>query len=213
MLGCAERVAFVQFPADSGAQDRGMTDRPDVFTHVHQGIRRALFDASTALARAEGDPSAQRDALGLVEDALLFVTRHGENEDALLLPLLDARAPEISARMRSAHQRIEGELATIRELHARRASDLYLRLSLFIAHYLEHMAEEELELEAHIRAVVSDAELMAGGKQAVARVDPAERMRMLRLMIPALPIAAARSMFERMPPDVAQKLASVDDRF
>lgn len=190
-----------------------MTDRPDVFTHVHQGIRRALFDASTALARAEGDPAAQRDALGLVEDALLFVTRHGENEDALLLPLLDARAPEISARMRSAHQRIEGELATIRELHARGASDLYLRLSLFIAHYLEHMAEEELELEAHIRAVVSDAELIAGGKQAVARVDPAERMRMLSLMIPALPIAAARSMFERMPPDVAQKLASVDDRF
>lgn len=190
-----------------------MTDRPDVFTHVHQGIRRALFDASTALARAEGDPAAQRVALSLVDDALLFVTRHGENEDTLLLPLLDARAPEISARMRIAHQRMEGELETIRELHARRASDLYLRLSLFIAHYLTHMAEEELELEAHIRTVVSDAELIEVGKQAVARVDPGERMRMLRLMIPALPLAAARSLFERMPPDVAQKLASVDDRF
>jgi hypothetical protein len=190
-----------------------MTDRPDVFTHVHQGVRRALFDASTALARAEGDPAREHAALSLVEDALLFVTRHGENEDALLLPLLDARAPEISARMRDAHQRIESELEAIRELHARRAPDLYLRFSLFIAHYLTHMAEEEIELEPHIRAVISDAELIEGGRQAVARVDPGERLRMLSLMIPALPLAAARSLLERMPPDVAQKLASVDDRF
>lgn len=190
-----------------------MTDRPDVFTHVHQGIRRALFDASTALARAEGDPAAQHVALSLVEDALLFVTRHGENEDALLLPLLDGRAPEISARMRDAHQRIENELETIRKLHARRAPDLYLRFSLFIAHYLTHMAEEELELEPHIRAAVSDAELIEGGKRAVTRVDPEERMRMLRLMIPALPLRAARSLLERLPPDVAQKFASIDDRF
>lgn len=190
-----------------------MTDRPDIFTHVHQGIRRALFDASTALGRAGGDRQAERIALGLVDDALLFVARHGENEDLLLLPLLDARAPDVAARMRDAHHRIESELRAISDLRARGAEALYLRFSLFIARYLEHMAEEELELEPQIRAVVSDAELVSNGQQAVTRIDPTERMRMLRLMLPALPLAAAQAMLNRMPAAVAEQLASVDERF
>ena len=138
-----------------------MKEPPDVFTHVHQGIRRALFDASTALARAQGEPEALASALELVDDALLFVHRHGENEDALLVPLLDARAPQVAARMHDAHQRIESELETVLALRARVAPELYLRLSVFIAHYLEHMAEEELDLEPEIRAVISDEELVS----------------------------------------------------
>lgn len=189
-----------------------MTERPDVFTNVHQGIRRALFEASTALARAPGDPESERSALQLVDDALLFVTRHGENEDALLLPLLAVRAPEIAARMSDAHRRIETELDAVRALRARNAPDLYLRLSLFIAHYLEHMYEEEHELEPHIRAAIGDSELATEGQRAVARVDPGERFRMLRLMLPALPIAAARAMLENMPEAVVQELAGVDAR-
>jgi hypothetical protein len=189
-----------------------MTERLDVFTNVHQGIRRALFEASTALARAPGDPEAESAALELVDDALLFVTRHGENEDALLLPLLDARAPDVAARMRDAHHRIEAELDALRALRARAAPELYLCLSLFIAHYLEHMYEEEVDLEPHIRAVISDSELAVEGQRAVARVDASERIRMLRLMLPALPIAAARLMLERMPEGVAQQLAGIDAR-
>jgi hypothetical protein len=189
-----------------------MTERPDVFTNVHQGIRRALFDASTALARSPGDSEAESAALQLVDDALLFVTRHGENEDALLLPLLDARAPEVAARMRNAHHRIEAELDAVRKLRARQAHELYLRLSLFIAHYLEHMYEEEVELEPHIRAAISDSELAAEARRAVARAEPGERMRMLRLMLPALPVAAARVMLERMPAAVAHELAGMDAR-
>lgn len=127
-----------------------MNERPDIFTHVHQGIRRALFDASVALTRASGDPDAEKAALELLDDALLFVTRHGENEDALLLPLLLDRAPEVAARMRVAHQTIEAELQEVRVLRARAAPELSLQLSLFIAHYLEHMYEEEVELEPQI---------------------------------------------------------------
>lgn len=190
----------------------GMTDRPDIFTHVHQGIRRALFDASTALARAAGDPEAEKAALGLLDDALLFVARHGENEDALLLPLLDERAPETARCMRDAHQAIEGELNTLKELCEKGTPGLYLRFSLFIAHYLEHMAEEEIELEPAIRAVISDAELVARSKEAVTRTEPGERMRMLRLMLPALSTASAQAMIERMPEAVARELAGADPR-
>lgn len=189
-----------------------MTDRPDVFTRVHQGIRRALFDASTALVRSEGHPDAEVAALQLLDDALLLVIRHGENEDALLLPLLDLRAPEVAHRMRAAHQGIEQELHDLKALRTRGASDLYLRLSLFIAHYLEHMAEEELELEPRIRAAISDAELAAESQRAVMRVDPAERIRMLRLMLPALPLSAARTLLEKLPGDVAREVAAADQR-
>lgn len=189
-----------------------MNDQADIFTHVHQGIRRALFQATATLAQASGDPAAERTSHQLVEDALLFVTRHGENEDALLIPLLDARAPEVAMRMRAAHQQIETELQSVQGLLARRAPELYLELSLFVAHYLEHMYEEEIVLQPQIRAVISDAELTANGQKAVTRVDPSERLTMLRLMLPALPIAAAQALLNKLPAAVAHQLVGVDAR-
>lgn len=189
-----------------------MNDRADIFTHVHQGIRRALFQATTTLAQAVGDPAAKQIAHQLVEDALLFITRHGENEDALLLPLLDTRVPEVAMRMRAAHQQIETELQSVRGLLARRAPELYLELSLFVAHYLEHMYEEELVLEPQIRVVISDAELADHGQKAVTRIDPSERLTMLRLMLPAMPIAAAQALLNKLPAAVAHQLVEVDAR-
>ena len=189
-----------------------MSERLEFFTHVHQGIRRALFDASTALARARGVPEAEAAALRLLDDALLFVTRHGENEDLLLLPLLEARAPEVASRMRDAHRRIDDGLRDLRSRGDRKDPDLYLHLSLFIAHYLEHMFEEEIELAPLISAVITEQELAKESERAVTRVDPGERLRMLRLMLPALPAAAASAMLSRLPRDVAQELARVDDR-
>ena len=165
-----------------------------------------------ALARAQGDDEATRAARSLVDDALLFVTRHGENEDCLLLPQLDERAPEVAQQMRNGHRKLEVELHAVLEARNSKAADLYLRLSLFIAHYLEHMYEEEVELAPRILAVLSDEDLAASGQRAVARVDPAERLRMLRLMLPALPLQAAREMLEKMPEPVARELERADPR-
>jgi hypothetical protein len=177
-----------------------MTDRPDVFTNVHKGIRFALFGACTALGRAAGDAQAEREAREQLDRALRFVAQHGDNEDFSFLPLLDERAPRLAERIRGEHERIEEELAALRlalgqaELHG-----LYLSATRFLAHYLEHMAGEELELEAQIRAVIRDDELREAGKAAVSRTDPSARTMMIELMLAALPPVEAEALRARLP--------------
>jgi hypothetical protein len=184
-----------------------MTTTPDIFTNVHKGIRRALFDACLALGRAGDGGAADATARRILQEALRFVAHHGENEDVLLLPLLQGRAPEIAARMADAHRRIDDALATL----TARAADapthaLYLETAAFVALYLEHMREEEQELEAGIRAALGADALAGFGRGSVERTAPADQRMMLGWMLPAMPRAEAESFLGRLPREVAEEL-------
>ncbi len=176
---------------------------PDIFTHVHMGLRRALFEACSALGRAR-DEAAARD---LLREALHFVHHHGLNEDDLLLPMLVERAPAVHARMQAAHAELDPILAA---LVARTADAplpaLYRDACRFTALYLAHMDEEEGVLEPQIRAVVP-AEVLAGfGRAAVQRTAPADQRMMLGWMVPALPAADAEAILGRLPAALADAL-------
>jgi hypothetical protein len=190
-----------------------MTTTPDIFTNVHKGIRRALFEACVALGRAGGDREESAAARRLLHEALRFVRHHGENEDVLLLPLLRDRAPEIAARMEEAHLGIDGALA---ELEARAveapARELHLRAGSFVALYLEHMREEEQDLEPRIRAAL-DADALSGfGRGSLERTAPGDQRMMLGWMLPAMPRADAEAFLERVPRDLAEELRRLLDR-
>src|SRR5690606_15654362 len=47
-------VGFVQSSMRLAGHARRMTTQPDIFTNVHKGLRRALFEVSVALGRADG---------------------------------------------------------------------------------------------------------------------------------------------------------------
>jgi len=179
----------------------------DIFTNVHKGIRRALFEACVALGRAsEGgeDARAARQALG---EALHFVRHHGDNEDTLLVPLLQRHAPEIAARMAEAHRRIEGALAELEGCAAASSvHELYLRAGAFVALYMDHMREEEQELEPRIRAAVDAAALAGAGRGAVARTAPGDQRMMLGWMLPAMPRAEADAFLSLLPREMAEEL-------
>lgn len=184
-----------------------MTTTPDIFTNVHKGIRRALFEACLAIGRASEGGQESAEARRLLQEALRFVRHHGENEDMLLLPLLQRRAPEIAARMEEAHHRIDGALAL---LEARTAEapvhELYLQAGAFVALYLDHMREEEQELESKIRAALDVDALAAFGRGSVERTAPADQRMMLGWMLPAMPRAEADGFLARMPRDLAEDL-------
>jgi Hemerythrin HHE cation binding domain len=189
-----------------------MTTTPDIFTNVHKGIRRALFEACLALGRAGDGGEETASARRLLQEALRFVRHHGENEDMLLLPLLQRRAPEIAALMAEAHRRIEGVLAML-EARAGEAPahELYLQAGAFVALYLEHLREEEQEFEPKIRAAM-DAEALAGfGRESVARTAPGDQRMMLGWMLPAMPRMEADSFLKRMPRDLAEDLGRLLD--
>src|SRR5690606_20751738 len=128
---------------------RSMT-APDLFTNVHKGIRKALFEACEALGRATDDNvTVARERL---REALRFVAHHGENEDQLLLPRLERAAPEIHRRLQAAHAEVAAASVAL-EAAVERApvQTLYLRACEFLSLYLEHMREEEVDLEGSIR--------------------------------------------------------------
>jgi hypothetical protein len=184
-----------------------MTTSPDIFTNVHKGIRRALFEACLALGRAGDGREESAPARRLLQEALHFVRHHGENEDLLLLPLLRSRSPEIAARMAAAHRRIDEALAALEALEAEAPpQELHLRTASFIALYLEHMREEEQDLDPKIRAAV-DADALAGfGRGSVERTAPDDQKSMLGWMLPAMPRAEAEATLSRLPGVLADEL-------
>lgn len=189
-----------------------MTTTPDIFTNVHKGLRRALFDACVALGRASDGGEDDATARRLLKEALRFVAHHGENEDLLLLPLLQRAAPDVAARLEDAHPRIDEARATLEA----RASDapaheLYLRAAAFVALYLDHMREEEQELEPKIRAALGADALAGFGRASVERTAPADQRMMLGWMLPAMPRAEADTFLSRMPPALAEELGRLLD--
>jgi hypothetical protein len=179
--------------------------RPDLFTNVHKGIRRALFEACVALGRAtEGDDDDARDRL---RDALRFTARHADNEDALLLPLLRDRDASLHVRMAEGHAALEEAGAVLAaEVDTAPPARLYALACAWTARWLDHLDVEERELEAPIRAVVADEEIVAFGRGSVERTPPADQRRMLTAMLPALPRAEVDALLGRLPAPIAAEL-------
>lgn len=183
------------------------TTVPDIFTNVHKGIRKALCEACLALGRAGADAERAAAARALLESALRFVTHHGDNEDQLLVPLLEARAPELAARMLQGHERIHSALRALASSVASASTlELYKHTCRFIGLYFEHMAEEENELELAIRAALGPEELTAFGRRAVERTAPADQRMMLTWMLPAMTRVDVEEFLGRLPPALADEL-------
>ena len=183
------------------------TPAPDLFTNVHKGIRRLMFAACAALGRAGDDATLDREARALLRDALRFTAHHGDNEDQLLLPLLRVHAPDVATRMERAHQALHEPLAELQ------ASDettpialLYQRASRFVGRYLEHMYEEENELEPAIRAALTVEQQLGFARESVARTAPADQRLMLGWMLRAMTPLDAEAMLARLPAALADDL-------
>lgn len=186
-----------------------MTQRPDLFTNVHKGIRRALFETCIALGKLSDEvvPDPLRAQL---REVLHFVRHHGDNEDLLLLPMLAEAAPAVYQRIREAHARIEVTLHALEASLAHAgAAELYHRTCELTAHYLEHLREEELELEPQIRALLSPEQLQEFGKGSVARTPPDEARAMLAWMLPAMPSREAGELFARLPAPLQRELGAL----
>ena len=186
-----------------------MTAQPDIFTNVHKGIRSALFQACAALGRAADDPTLGARARALLRDALHFVAHHGDNEDTLLVPLLREHAPAVCERIERAHATVQPPLERLRTAleHAPPPS-LYADACSFLALYLEHMREEEADLEPLIRARVPAPDLATFGPRSVARTSPADQRLMLGWMLPAMTPPEAQALLARLPAELQEELVA-----
>jgi hypothetical protein len=189
------------------------TDNPDIFKNVHKGIRRALFEACTALGRAEDGTDDDASARALLRGALHFVAHHGDNEDALLLPLLAARAPTLFQRLQRAHEHIDDALAGLRaSLDSASTEQLYLHAARFIALYLQHMDDEEQALDPLIRHSIDAEELAGFGRRAVERTSQADQRSMLGWMLPSMTASDVETFLARVPAEARDELRRLAKR-
>jgi Hemerythrin HHE cation binding domain len=185
------------------------TPTPDIFRNVHKGIRKALCDACVALGRASAGEPSDQTARALLRDALRFVAHHGENEDLLLLPLLEPRAPELTHALMAAHQELHSCLVGLQAaLERATPAELYAQACAFAAAYFQHMHDEEHVHEPCIRALLSVEELIGFAQQSVQRTAPAEQRMMLGFMLPAMTRPDVEAFLGRLPAELANQLRS-----
>lgn len=174
---------------------------PDLFVNVHKGLRRALFETIAALGRDEPEGRA------LLQTTLRFLEHHGANEDELLIPLVQTRAPALAARMQEAHEQLAPHLDALRVAAESASLEVLFALSnRFLAAYLEHMHEEETVFDPEIRAACTGDELSAFGLKSAQRTAPADQLMMLGWMLPAMPRSQAELFLGRVSPEVAATL-------
>lgn len=181
---------------------------PDLFTAVHRGLRVALFEVGIALGRAGADAARTAEVRALLVRVLHFVRHHGDNEDVILGPILEAYAPHLAALLHTAHGPVEAALVHLENLAAAEAplEVLYHATQRFTALYLSHMDEEEAWLDPLIRAHVP-VEVLAGfGPASVARTAPEDKVMMLGWLFHALNPTQAEAYAARLPAPLADQL-------
>jgi hypothetical protein len=165
--------------------------RFNMYTDIHKGVRRALFEAvmlvgSLDLSEAEGMAEAQ----GLWEELKALLREHVDNERQYVHPLYEAAMPGVARALTVDHEVQEAFLGELEGHFARLAArpdpagrvtlglEFYRRLNLFLGDYLPHLQREEGLHMRNLWDLYTDEEL----GEVVARILNAET-----------PEAAARS--------------------
>lgn len=175
-----------------------MGSRPDIYTKVHKGLRKALFDLSNATGNT--DYHNDESIISLAKqfnEVIKFLEEHGRNEELYQLPLLESKFPGAAKHDNSEHELIEKKLIILKRSfnnliaavnHERKLKGevFYHLLSEFISDYLNHMREEEIETANLFYEHCTDEEITSSFKKIVANTSPQDMMMMLKYMIPAV---------------------------
>lgn len=128
----------------------------NALTVIHKLVRHQIYAVANRLAAAgDADDAGLLQAIGNAADML---RGHAEQEDARLLPVLKAMAPELARRLDEQHQDLDREMDAIcraaralqrlpasRRAHARQ--QLHDAWNRFVANCLLHMDEEERAMQ------------------------------------------------------------------
>ena len=174
------------------------TERFDVYTVVHKGLRKALFDLGYAIGRTDAENDAELDALRIqCAEVLHFLDEHGENENRYQLALLEQKCPGAASHNFEEHEEIEAMVrnlesrlqAVVEAPHKQRRPMLRAYYGLyhkFVSRYLLHMEEEETETTKLLHEYCTDEELAEQTQKIIQRTPPADMGMMLKYMIPSM---------------------------
>ena len=193
-------------------------NRYDLYTTVHKGLRKGLFEAAALVARTDfGRDREVARAVAEVRRMLDFLHDHAEHEEAAAMPELGLLAPELRADLHGDHTRLSGLELELRGLLERvqeargceRESlgrKLTERLTALVAEHLRHMGVEEARANRVLWAHRSDDDLRGIEGRILASISPWRLTEWLVLMLPAMNATERRAMLA----DMAEHMPTVE---
>ena len=173
-------------------------NRIDLYANAHKGLRALLFEAAAQAARTDpGDEHEVNSLASRVRELVAWLDQHAEHEDAVVMPVLAAIAPDIHAALRSDHARVDGLQREVESWVARLVGTagparrsalhrLHERLLGLTAEHLQHMAAEESDANRMLWAHRTDAQLLELQASIRASTPPARAAAWLAVTLPAL---------------------------
>jgi hypothetical protein len=191
--------------------------RAQPYRLIHKTLRAEMTAALLGLGRCDPhDQAAVLSVLAQVDDLLHLADAHLQHENTHMHPPLRERRAAAVQPFDDEHAAQRQAARRVREaLEAARAAGpagieaakyrLYLEVSVWVAHHLVHMAEEETVLTAQFWAHFSDDEIRAIEQDLVASIPPQEMLPLMGAMLRAVDHAERcawlRPMAAAMPPE------------
>jgi hypothetical protein len=152
-----------------------MTERLDLFTVIHKGLRWWIGDLGARLGATDFTNAAEAIlALKEVVECLETLDAHSLHEDSFIAPVLDARAASRGLPWHDEHEALQAattalrrqvqELVNLGPTHAHATGlglELYRAFSRFASDVYLHLDEEETRLMPLLWSVCTDEELLA----------------------------------------------------
>jgi hypothetical protein len=181
--------------------------RDDLFTHIHKGLRKGLFDVTVAAGATNWTDRDDIARFMTQWTAMVDLLRsHARHEDEHILRILDSHDPAATERAAEEHRDLEDlldDLAARVEVAASGADAehglaVYRDLARFVAAYLPHLHDEETTVMNRIWATCTDEELAATRAAFMAEIGPEERAFSMELMLPALDTPTREALLQRV---------------
>jgi len=174
--------------------------RSNVYSDIHKGIRKRLFDASHLAGSTDWDDGDAVIALQQTLDRLLTLLRgHVQHEEEHMHPLIAKRAPGQVASLRADHEVQEAFLDEFEEfanavfampaaeqMRPAAAQEMYRGLNRFIAMYVPHLDHEETTIMRTLWELSSDEEIADTYGRLIGSLPHAELLESVAVMLPAL---------------------------
>lgn len=167
--------------------------RHDLYAFIHKALRAHMTHTLLRVGRLDAeDPQDRAEVTAEVMQLLDLCAAHVHHENDVVHAAMEARAPGSTRAIAEDHVGHERDLATLTELTCRVADGraapqaLYHALAAFVAHNLEHMAQEETAHNAVLWAAYSDEELREIEQRIHRQVKPEHMSLVMRWMLPHL---------------------------
>lgn len=196
----------------------------DLYSAPHKGLRLGLSNLLCRLGNLDVARTCEVDAVAeSLEQLLDLVAAHVHHEEEFVHPAIRAKLPELAARLEQEHHH-HGAASTALKNRAEQlvqaepserqliAHALYHEFSAFVVENLEHMLQEETEIQPALDLHYGADELRAIEGALIGSIPPDEMLRFLNLMLPAMNpgerVALLQGPRQGMPPAVFQDFLS-----